>query len=358
MTSATYFPEHRHQLALTLIRRERLLPDNVNAEVDVQMGGRVGLRDIIAHGEEPAAYALLDAAEILGLRKPGDLEALMQADEGQLVARHDVLASGRRGRKLIAPITGRIVYIGEGRVIMQHTPTPIELEAGLSGAVVEIKPGRGAVIESYGAVLQGVWGNGRRAIGKLATEPDEGIESIVSDAIDIQYRGAVMVTRKPLVQMTLTVIEEQGFAGVIAPSIDGALAEAVLALPAAILLTEGFGSNRMASHHYTFLDELDGRQATLDAVTPAPMQAVRPEVIINVPLQQGARPAPPALNIALTAGTRVQLHREGGVVVGEIIDLPKTPILLDNGLRVAGAQVGLASGERLTVPLANLEVFG
>jgi len=42
---------------------------------------------------------------------------------------------------------------------------------------------------------------------------------------------------------------------------------------------------------------------------------------------------------------------------GRILDLPKSPILLDNGLRVLCAQVELVAGEQLYVPLANLEVL-
>jgi hypothetical protein len=44
--------------------------------------------------------------------------------------------------------------------------------------------------------------------------------------------------------------------------------------------------------------------------------------------------------------------------IGKIADLPKTPQMLDNGLRVPCAQVDLVTGERVMAPLANLEVFG
>jgi len=43
---------------------------------------------------------------------------------------------------------------------------------------------------------------------------------------------------------------------------------------------------------------------------------------------------------------------------GIILDLPKAPVLLDNGLRVPCAQVELVAGDKLFVPLANLEVLG
>jgi hypothetical protein len=45
-------------------------------------------------------------------------------------------------------------------------------------------------------------------------------------------------------------------------------------------------------------------------------------------------------------------------LTGKIVDLPKTPTLLDNGLRVPCAQVEFVAGETAFVPLANLEYYG
>ena len=85
----------------------------------------------------------------------------------------------------------------------------------------------------------------------------------------------------------------------------------------------------------------------------------RPEVFINLPSRSGDRPPPPRISHALRVGESVRLTREPHPgSVGEISDLPKTPQLLDNGLRVLCARVGLVTGESVLVPLANLEVLG
>jgi hypothetical protein len=44
--------------------------------------------------------------------------------------------------------------------------------------------------------------------------------------------------------------------------------------------------------------------------------------------------------------------------VGQIANLPKSPVLLDNGLRAMCAQVALLGGDSVLVPLENLEIFG
>jgi hypothetical protein len=135
------------------------------------------------------------------------------------------------------------------------------------------------------------------------------------------------------------------------------LIDVALEVRAAVLLTEGFGSQRMSSLMAQFLEMMDGRQATVDAVLPTALETRRPEVMINVPLDPGERPPPPNLNASLRVGREVRLARSG-VTVGTVIGLPKEPVLLDNGLRVPCAQVELVTGEKIHIPLANIEVSG
>jgi hypothetical protein len=357
MTSEIYFPEQRHLLPLTLIRRERLLPAGIMGEIQVRTGSRVSLRDVVVRGQEPAPYVMLNAIEFFRLRPNADVASLLEVAIGDLVGEGQVIAQRGR-RKMLSPIDGYVRRVDQGRIIMQEAPTPIDLEAGLNGTVVEIRKGRGVVIETYGAVLQGVWGNDRRAIGTLRPEPRAGLESFLFDSIDTQYRGAIVFTRRPLNASALALIEEQGFAGVIAPSMEVDLLDMAMEASTALLLTEGFGSQRMSNANSAFLESFDGRQATMDALLPEPMEVRRPEVIINVPLTD-ERPPAPNVNLALQPGLTVRLTRSGSQgVTGTVVDLPKTPILLENGLQVFCAQVEINTGEKLMVPLANLEVTG
>lgn len=357
MNSEIYFPEQRHLLPLTLIRRERLLPDGITGELQVKAGSRVSMRDVVARGQEPAPYVLINAAEFFRLRPNADLAPLLQVAIGDLVGQGQVIAQRRR-RKLLSPVDGYVRRVEQGRIIMQEQPVSIDLEAGLNGTVVDVRKGRGVVIETYGAVLQGVWGNNRRAIGTLRPEPRAGLESFLFDAIDTQYRGAIVFTRRSLTAPVLTLIEEQGFSGVIAPSMEPDMLEMAMKAATALLLTEGFGSQRMSNANSAFLEGFDGRQATMDALLPEPMEMRRPEVVINVPLTDN-RPPAPNVNMALQLGMTVRLTRGGAPgVTGTVVDLPKVPILLENGLQVFCAQVEINTGEKLMVPLANLEVTG
>lgn len=358
MTLETYFPEQRHMLPLTLIRRERLLPEDTEAEVVVQVGSRVGLKDVVARGPAPAPYTLVDAMRFFKLKKPEDLSPLLEVGVGDIVSATQTLASRGR-RRLVSPIVGRVAAIDNGRIVLQAAAETVELDAGVNGQVVEVKKGRGVVIEAIGAVFQGVWGNNRRTVGALRMDPTNGIENVDADAIDIQFRGAIIVTRRTITPALLRAVDQLNLAGLIAPSMETDMIKEAVSMRPAILLTGGFGSHRMNTVTYQFFDEMEGRQATLDAIMPAPLELRRPEVIINVPLQPQERPSAPLTNISLQQGMQVRvIYGDGSVAFGEVISLPKTPVLLDNGLRVHCVQVALVTGERPMVPLANIEVPG
>lgn len=357
MTSVTYFPEQRHLLGLSLIRRERVLDDGVEGRVNVALNQRVTVKDIIARGPGLADYTLIDGAAFFGLRAVGKLNGLMQIEPGDAVEADQIIAQRGR-RKLLSPVTGTLIEVAKGRIIVQAAAETVDLEAGLNGTVVEIRPRRGAVIETLGAVLQGVWGNGRRAIGTLRVEPSSGIEMLAGDALEMQYRGGIIATRKPLRAVTLDVIEAQNITGVIAPSVEAGLLDRVLRLNAAVLLTEGFGTQRMSTTMYQFLDEMDARPALLDARPPAALEARRPEVIVTVPLT-GDRPGAPLINLSIQVGSAVRVTRGlSAGAIGQVTALPALPVTMDNGLRVRCAEITLNTGEKLTTPLANLETPG
>ncbi len=361
MNSATFYPDQRHALPLTTIRRERLLPEDAIGELEAREGERVDLRDVVARGSVPSRYVFIEALAYFGFRNESQLDAVRLVEAGDLVEQDQVIAgkASGRGRRLLSPVTGVVSYIGEGRIIIQETPEPVEMQAGLIGQVISVRERRGVVIETTGAVLQGIWGNGRLVIGALMMEPDDGIENIYSDQIDMQFRSAVVVTRRPLKATTLRVIAEQGLTGVIAPSMDIGLIDAAKTMRAALLLTDGFRGARMNQFTHSFLENLAGKQATVDAALPDRFEARRPEIIVNLPPKAGQRPRPPDTDLPLQVGLSVRLTRgEHAGQVGNIAHLPKTPYLLENGLRLHCAQVQFATGESVFVPVANFEVFG
>ena len=192
-----YYPDQIHILEMTTIRRERMLPERAIGHVDVREGVTVNLRDVVARGRLPSRYVIVEAAQYLHLKNPDDLIDMMQVENGGTVEVKTPLAGppGQRGRRLLSPVKGIVNYVGEGRIIIQVSPEVVDLEAGLDGQVVQVEAGRGVVIETFGALVQGVWGNGKSVIAVLRPEPEAGIESLYGEDLDTQYRGAIVVTR-------------------------------------------------------------------------------------------------------------------------------------------------------------------
>src|ERR1044071_5362537 len=220
-----YYPDQRHVLELTTIQREQTLPEDAIGSVEVRQGASVNLRDVVARGILPSRYLIIDAAKALRLKQPSDLGEYLRVTVGEGVNPKTVLAEVQRNRRVVAGIDGLVADVNDGKIILQIEPEAVELEAGLDGQVIKEQPGQGVVIETYGSVVQGAWGNNRRVIGTLRTEPSAGLESLYGEDLDIQFRGTIVLTRRPLRQTGLDVLEDQNLGGIIAPSMDADLIE-------------------------------------------------------------------------------------------------------------------------------------
>ena len=94
MTSPIYFPEQRHLLPKSTIRRQRMLPDFSNGETIVNTGARVSLHDPIARGSSPAPYVLIDALGFFKLKDPDAIYDLLEARVGDQVGDHQRNGTG------------------------------------------------------------------------------------------------------------------------------------------------------------------------------------------------------------------------------------------------------------------------
>ena len=354
-----YYPQQRYVSEMMRIRRRSLLPEAALGKVNVEQGQVVDVRDTIARGLIPQKHHIIDTMNALRLRRPDELSELLLVPLNRPVAKGTAIAGrdANRGRRVFAPVDGLVVFVSEGRIIMQETPQIIKLEAGVRGQVVQVHSGRGVSIEATGGVVQGIWGNDRNTIATLRLEPESGIETITRDELDTAYRGEIIVTRSQLTVAGLEIGQIRNVAGIIAPSMESSMIELARQVNFAVMLTASFGTAPMSRMVQQIFETYDGYQAVLDAAEPRRFDERRPEVMVHrfiqgqtIPLSQGQ---------PLEVGMTVRVTRNpylGGV--GKITDLPNTPVLLSNGLRVMVAQVELGLEENVDIPLANLELAG
>ncbi|HEY7615738.1 MAG TPA: hypothetical protein VH744_02970, partial [Terriglobales bacterium] len=149
-----------HVLPLATITRERTLP--VAGKVNVHVNQRVNPTDVIAEASFAREHVLLDVARTFGVT-PNAADKMIRVKEGDRLAQGALVAEGGGliPRSIKAPRPGRVMIAGSGQVLMEVGDSRIELRAGLPGLVTQVLPEKGVVIRTAGALIQGVWGNGR-----------------------------------------------------------------------------------------------------------------------------------------------------------------------------------------------------
>ena len=287
-----------------------------------------------------------------------ELQELLLVELEQPVRKGTAIAGedSERGRRVFAPIDGYVMWVGDGRIVMQEPTSKIELEAGVRGQVVQVIENRGVAIEATGGVIQGVWGNDRHVIASIRFEPEHGIVSIAPDDIENTYRGDIVITQSPLIEREIDIAIAQSFAGLIAPSMDSSLLEKALNTKIAIMLTTGFGQGQIARNVLNVLELYEGYQGVMDAALPQRFSNRRPELMIHRMVQDDL---PVGESIPLQEGMKVRITRAPYAGrTGEVVDLPSNKVRMPNGLRVKVARVEVAVDEIVDVPLVNLELAG
>jgi hypothetical protein len=356
----SYIPPTSHITLLATLRRERMLP--IPGEVLIQAGQHVEAADVVAQVYLPEAHRLLDVARLLGVPKEKAAD-LMTKQEGELVAKGEAIAQRKTlfGAKSVpSPVEGRLVLYEEGRALLTAL-SKFELRAGFPGTVVNTFGGHGVVVETTGALLEGVWGNGRDDFSALRMVSASADAPLQGDDLDLSLRGAVIAAGRLADSGPLKTLNDVGVRGLIVGSAPTEMLPALQKLAFPVLLTDGFGAEGLSDAAFKLLNGNSGREVWVNARARDRFADARPEAIIPLPSPDLA-PPPPTEGEALAEGKRVRVVRgaETGRV-GTVIGLSDRLVALPNGIRTRVAAVSLdeVRGARptVTVPFANLEIL-
>lgn len=345
-----------HVLPLTTIVRERTLP--VAGKVNAHVNQRVSPTDVIAEATFAREHVLLDVARTFGI-SPNAADKLIRVKEGDRLAQGALVAEagGMIPRSIKAPRAGRVMIAGGGQVLMEVGDSRVELRAGLPGLVTQILPERGVVIRTAGALVQGVWGNGRIDNGLMISLIEKPDDVLSPDRLDVSLRGSVILAGHVRDVETLKVAAELPIRGLIISSLLSPLITTAYQMRYPILSMEGFGAIPMNSAAFKLLTTNNKREATVNAEHFDRYSGNRPEVIIPLPISN--EPPEPNMYEAFAVGQQVRLRRPPNIgTIGTIVSLPSGLSVLPSGLRASCADVKLESGESMLVPLVNLEVVG
>jgi len=345
-----------HVLPLTTIIRERTLP--VAGKVNAHLNQRVSPTDVIAEANFAREHVLVDVARQLGISGAA-ADKLIKVNEGDRLTQGALIAEGRGlfARAIKAPRAGRVMIVGSGQVLMEVGDTRIELKAGLPGVVTQVLPERGVVIRTAGALIQGVWGNGRIDNGLMVSVLDKPDEVLTAERLDASLRGSVILGGHVRDVETLRAAAELPVRGLILSSLLSPLIVSAYQMRYPIIVTDGFGAMPMNSAAFRLLTTNNKREVTVNAEHLDRYAGSSPEVIIPLPVS--SEPAEPSPYETFAVGQSVRLRRPPNAgMIGTISSLPAGLSRLQSGLRALAAEVKLENNESLLVPLVNLEVVG
>ena len=330
----------------------------VEGVVLVRAGQEVKADEVIAQAEINPEHISLNIER--GLDVPRSrVSNYLKREIGDDIPEGGVIAkrSGMFSREVRAPRAGKLVAVGGGQVLLQVSNRPFDLLAGIPGTVLEIKADLGAVIQTSGAWVQGVWGNGGLEVGPLQLISQEKNQALTPGQLDTNNQGSIVLAGHCGSREALEKGVDIRLKGLVLGSMTTRLIPVASRIPYPIMLIDGFGKIPMNSAAYNLLSTNVQREVTLNAMQYNLLTGDRPEVVI--PLSRVENPPMP-INIGqIKPSDRVRILRQPqqgkvGTVKAVLPGVKRFP----SGLQAEAVEVSLEDGEKVVVPVANIEVLG
>ena len=356
----------------TTIRRTRRLP--LKGEVLVQPGQAVTPETVVARASLPGLMQSVKVAALLGIDAE-EMPATLTVQAGDVVEKGQVVAAtkaffGMFKSEAKSPVAGTVETISgvSGNVGVRQAPLPINLTAYLAGTVAETTPGEGVVVQTEGALIQGIFGIGGERVGEIHLVSSAPEDDLTESQITSDLAGKVIVGGANISGAALQRASELGVTGIVVGGIiDKDLIEflgydigvAITGhenITLTLVITEGFGTIAMARRTFELLRSLEGKSASINGATQIRAGVIRPEVI--VPLPHSARANAGTEEGSLLVGTPIRLIREPYFGrLATVSALPPKLTVIGSGASVRVLEATLADGSVVTIPRANVEII-
>ncbi|MEA2553232.1 MAG: hypothetical protein QOJ65_1408, partial [Fimbriimonadaceae bacterium] len=309
-----------------VVKRIRRLP--IKGEVMVKDGDRVYPDTVVARALLPGALQTIKLAEELGVEakeappfftpKIGDV-----LEKGQIVAMSKgFLGMGKR--EVPAKFAGTVESISEvtGNVLIREAPIPIDVTAYIEGFVADVLPGEGAVVETRGAMVQGIFGVGGERVGTIRVAVGGPKDVLDPSAILESDAGKILVGGNGITYDAIIKASQVGVTGLIAGGVKdsdltkflgydiGVAITGQEAINLTMMVTEGFGYLPMADRTFELLRSLEGKKASINGATQIRAGVIRPEIIVplseDVPKEKEQDPSA----FELRPGASIRVIRE------------------------------------------------
>ena len=361
--------------ANTVILKTRRLP--IKGEVLVQEGEVVQPDTVVARALLPGILQTVRVAQTLGI-EPKQIHSVLKVKEGDTVEKDQIIAETKGFLGLFrgiakSPVAGTVELISDvtGHVGVRQPPTVIDVNAYVQGRVVKILPQEGAVVETQGALIQGIFGVGgerRGTLRMLVSRPDE---TLTAQHIPDDVAGQILVGGAAVEADAITRAAERGAVGIVAGGIRdtdlirylgrdiGVAITGSEEIPLSIILTEGFGAIQMATRTFRLLKSLEGKTASINGATQIRAGVIRPEIIVPLEDPSHLPESPPAREAqTLNIGSAVRIIREPYFGrLGTVVELPPELMEIESGTHARVLKAELDDGTIAVVPRANVEII-
>jgi hypothetical protein len=301
------------------------------------------------------------------LKKEGDA-----VEAGEAMARtHGIFGMFKKTCRSKAAGTLESISGITGQIMIRGAPLPVQVRAYLSGEVKEVIPGEGVVIEAEVTLVQGIFGVGREAFGRIVMAAKRHDQGLTPDLITPEMKDCVIIGGARMTREAIARARQVGAAAIISGGLDDQDLRDVLGydlgvaitgsenLGITLVITEGFGEIAMAQRTFELLASRAGDEASVSGATQIRAGVMRPEIVIPLGHDAKARSAKGRLpDGQLTTGRHVRIIRDPWFGrIGKVAGLPSEPQVLESGSRARVLEVKLDSGESVVIPRANVELI-
>jgi hypothetical protein len=357
--------------AYTTLHRTRRLP--LKGEVVAREGESVGPDTVVARSEIPGILRTVRAAERLGI-DADELPGAVRVAVGDRVSAGQLLAEARSFFGMFrsecrSPVEGAVEIINPvtGHVSIREKASPIEVNAYVEGTVAEVLPGEGVVVETHGALVQGIFGVGGERQGRIHIAVSGPDQPLTEADFSPELAGKIVVGGSNLSAGALQRASELGVAGIVVGAIVdedlirflgydiGVAITGHEAINLTLVLTEGFGTLSMAARTFELLRSLEGQAASVNGATQIRAGVIRPEIVVP---RSVAHMDERADSHNLYIGTPIRIIREPYFGrLARVAALPPEPQRIPSGAEVRVLEAELETGGRVIVPRANVEII-
>ena len=361
--------------AQTIVRSERRLP--LMGDVLVEVGNQVSAEDIVAQTDLPGNVQMIHAANLMGT-SPSSVGRFMLKKVGDPVEQEETIAQsnglfGLFKSEVKSPISGTIENISDvtGQIVIREPSTPVQTWGYIDGQVIEVMENEGVVIETWGTLIQGIFGIGGETVGQLQTIVSSPNQPLTPELIQTDHEGQILVGGSTVDRQTVEFAIDKGVKGIVCGGIDdrelyqllgyelGVAITGAENIGLTLMITEGFGQISMARQTFDLLLHRQGMKASLNGTTQIRAGVQRPEIVI--PLEKDSNSSLDKDRViipsALDVGTQVRLIRSPYFgQLGEVTKLLVEPQSLETEAHVRVLEVQLHNQERIVLPRANVEI--